>query len=163
MLEVGYGGMRDNPKQHLAEDKDLTEEQTDFYRRYHHHGSGASELLQALLCTCKRRSRKTTTPNAAKSCCNERDVRPSDGGKAQSFYEAVEAVYLTHLLMMIESNVTPSPSAVLTSSLAVLTKQTFNAGKISKEKALEILTHFFIMTNSLNKVRPWGHTQYSGG
>lgn len=34
---------------------------------------------------------------------------------------------------------------------------------LSKEKALELITHFFIMTNSLNKVRPWDHTQYSGG
>ena len=37
------------------------------------------------------------------------------------------------------------------------------AGVINKERALEIITHFFIQTNSINKVRPWDHTQYSAG
>jgi len=38
-----------------------------------------------------------------------------------------------------------------------------DSGLLTKEKALELITHFYIMTNSLNKVRPWGHTQYSCG
>lgn len=84
-------------------------------------------------------------------------------GKAQSFWEAVETVYLTHLLMMIESNGHSFSFGRFDQYVWSFYEADIHSGKISKEKALEILTHFFIMTNSLNKVRPWGHTQYSGG
>ena len=35
--------------------------------------------------------------------------------------------------------------------------------KISKEKALEIIVHMFLMNSSNNKVRPYGHTKFSQG
>ncbi|MDR2661573.1 MAG: formate C-acetyltransferase/glycerol dehydratase family glycyl radical enzyme [Treponema sp.] len=82
---------------------------------------------------------------------------------AGNFHEAVEAVYLTHLLMMIESNGHSFSFGRFDQYIYPYYKKDLDAGLITKEKALEIITHFFIMTNSLNKIRPWDHTQYSGG
>jgi formate C-acetyltransferase len=84
-------------------------------------------------------------------------------GGARNFYEAVEAVYITHLLMMIESNGHSFSFGRFDQYVYPYYRRDKDEGKLSDEKALEIITHFFLMTNSLNKIRPWGHTQYSGG
>jgi formate C-acetyltransferase len=84
-------------------------------------------------------------------------------GGVRSFHEAVDAVYLTHLLMMIESNGHSFSFGRFDQYMYPYYQKDLDAGIITKEKALEIITHFFIMTNSLNKLRPWDHTQYSGG
>lgn len=126
--------------------------------------------MEAALKYCKRFSELAKTEAARVSDAKRRDelLAMSDmfahlmEGKARSFYEAVETVYLTHLLMMIESNGHSFSFGRFDQYVWPYYEADIKAGKISKEKALEILTHFFIMTNSLNKVRPWGHTQYSG-
>jgi formate C-acetyltransferase len=65
--------------------------------------------------------------------------------------------------MMIESNGHSFSFGRFDQYVYPYYKKDLDDGIITKEKALEIITHFFIMTNSLNKVRPWGHTQYSCG
>jgi len=81
----------------------------------------------------------------------------------KSFHEAVQAVYLVHLIMMIESNGHSVSFGRFDQYIYPYYESDLQKGIISKEKALEIISHFFIMLNSLNKVRPWGHTQYSLG
>ena len=164
VLEVGYGGMRDIARQHLAEDKDLTEEQTDFYQAVIITMEAALNYCKRFSVLAKEEAGKTTDAKRREEllAMSEMFAHLMEG-KAQSFYEAVEAVYLTHLLMMIESNGHSFSFGRFDQYVWPYYEADINAGKISKEKALEILTHFFIMTNSLNKVRPWGHTQYSGG
>ncbi|ALR74836.1 glycyl radical protein [[Enterobacter] lignolyticus] len=164
VLEVGYGGMRDIAKQHLAEDASLSDEQKEFYQ-------AVIIAMEAALNYCRRFSLLAKEEAGKTADARRRDelLAMSDmfahlmEGKAQSFYEAVETVYLTHLLMMIESNGHSFSFGRFDQYVWPYYDADITAGKISKEKALEILTHFFIMTNSLNKVRPWGHTQYSGG
>ena len=55
-------------------------------------------------------------------------------GKAQSFYEAVETVYLTHLLMMIESNGHSFSFGRFDQYIWPFYEADINSGKISKEK-----------------------------
>ena len=44
-----------------------------------------------------------------------------------------------------------------------LYEQDVELGVLTKDQALEIITHMFIMNSSCNKVRPYGHTKYSQG
>lgn len=164
VLEVGYGGMRDIAKQHLAEDQDLTEEQTDFYQAVIITMDAALHYCKRFSLLAKEEAEKTADAKRRNELLTMSEMFAHlMEGKAQSFYEAVETVYLTHLLMMIESNGHSFSFGRFDQYIWPFYEADINSGKISKEKALEILTHFFIMTNSLNKVRPWGHTQYSGG
>lgn len=164
VLEVGYAGMRDIAQQHLNEDSDLNDEQKDFYQ-------AVIISMEAALNYCQRFSRlaKEQAEHTVDVKRRTELLEMSEmfahlmSGKAASFYEAVETVYLTHLLMMIESNGHSFSFGRFDQYVLPYYQADIQSGKISKEKALEILTHFFIMTNSLNKVRPWGHTQYSGG
>jgi len=82
---------------------------------------------------------------------------------ARSFREAVQTVYILHLLIMIESNGHSVSFGRFDQYIEPYYQHDISTGIISDDYALEIITHFFIMLNSLNKVRPWGHTKYSNG
>lgn len=163
VLAVGYGGMARIAEEKLQQEG-LIQEQKDFYE-------AAVIAMKAALKYIKRfgvlagemaekeeNSKRRGELLEIKTMCEHLME-----GKAQSFYEAVESVYLTHLLMMIESNGHSFSFGRFDQYIYPYYKADLEAAKITKEKALEIVTHFFIMTNSLNKIRPWDHTQYSGG
>ncbi len=163
VLEVGFGGMARIAEKKL-QNPDLTQEQKDYYEASIIAMNGALKYIKRFGKLAMEKSQKETDEkrkqelrDMSKACENLME------GKAKSFYEAVETVYLTHLLMMIESNGHSFSFGRFDQYIYPYYQADLEAGVLTKEKALEILTHFFIMTNSLNKVRPWGHTQYSGG
>jgi len=84
-------------------------------------------------------------------------------GPVAHFYEGVVAVYLTHVLQMIESNGHSFCYGRFDQYMRPLYERDLAAGLITRESALELLTHFFILNSSLNKVRPIGHTTFSQG
>ncbi len=84
-------------------------------------------------------------------------------GPCQSFYEALEAVYMIHVLQMIESNGHSFCFGRFDQYMYPYYKNDIEKGSLSKEKALEYITHMFISLSSHNKVRPYGHTRFSQG
>ena len=163
VLAEGFGGLARIAEENSRKEG-LTQEQKDFYE-------AVKISMNAALKYIKRFS-----VLAAEEALKEKDKKRKKEledlskmfehlmtGKAQTFHEAVETVYLTHLLMMIESNGHSFSFGRFDQYIYPYYKADIDSGKLTKEKALEIITHFFIMTNSLNKIRPWGHTQYSGG
>ncbi|NBK97886.1 MAG: formate C-acetyltransferase/glycerol dehydratase family glycyl radical enzyme [Erysipelotrichia bacterium] len=81
----------------------------------------------------------------------------------EHFYEALEAVYLIHILQMIESNGHSFCYGRFDQYMYPYYQRDIDKHLISQEKALEMLTHMFIMNSSCNKVRPYGHTKFSQG
>jgi len=164
VLEVGYGGIAAIAKKRLEEGTGLTQEQKDYYKAAIIAMEGALRYIKRLGKTAAADATKQTNP-VRKAELQElaRMLERFMECGVCSFHEAVEAVYMTHLLLMIESNGHSFSFGRFDQYVYLYYKKDLDAGLISKEKALEIITHFFIMTNSLNKVRPWGHTQYSGG
>ena len=164
IFEHGYAGLRDIARTHLAEDRDLTQDQKDYYQ-------AVIISMDGVLAYCKRLS--TEAYKKAETCSDEKrrqelkyigEIMSSImEHPVCSFYEAVETVYLTHVLMMIESNGHSFSFGRFDQLVYPYYAADLEKGIITKEKALEIITHFFIMSNSLNKIRPWDHTQYSGG
>ena len=162
VLEKGYGGISEIAKSQLV--KAATQDEKDFY-------NAVIISMDGVLAYIKRFSR-LALEKSAESKDGKRKKELLDlgtmfqtfmEGGARSFHEAVECVYLTHLLMMIESNGHSFSFGRFDQYVYPFYKKDLDEGVLSKEKALEIITHFFIMTNSLNKIRPWGHTRYSGG
>lgn len=163
VLEVGFGGLADIAKQHLK-DENLTQEQKDYYNAAIISMEGALRYCKRLGKVAENDARDEKNPKRKEELMDlARMMETFMESGARSFHEAVESVYLTHLLMMIESNGHSFSFGRFDQYAYPYYQRDLEAGKISKEKALDIITHFFIMTNSLNKVRPWGHTQYSGG
>jgi pyruvate formate-lyase/glycerol dehydratase family glycyl radical enzyme len=82
---------------------------------------------------------------------------------AQSFWECVQATYLVHILQLIESNGHSFCFGRFDQYAYPYYKRDIEKGILSEGSALEIITHFFLMTNSTNKIRPNGHTKFSQG
>ena len=164
VLSKGYGGMAEIARERLTNGGELTQEQKDFYQAVIIAMDGALAYIKRLGKTAESNAFTESDPKRKEELIGLAKMFEHfmEQG-ARSFHEAVEAVYLTHLLMMIESNGHSFSFGRFDQYIYPYYKKDLDKGIISKEKALEIITHFFIMTNSLNKVRPWDHTQYSGG
>jgi pyruvate formate-lyase/glycerol dehydratase family glycyl radical enzyme len=84
-------------------------------------------------------------------------------GKAQSFHEALQIVYYCHLIMMIETNGHSFSFGRFDQYCYPYFKRDVDAGKLTYDEALELTALFFIKMNTLNKVRPWDHTEFGVG
>ena len=84
-------------------------------------------------------------------------------GRAQSFHEALQVVYYLHLIMMIESNGHSFSFGRFDQFMYPYYRADIEAGMLTTEEALELTALFFIKMNSLNKVRPWDHTEFGVG
>lgn len=163
VLEVGYGGMARIAEEKL-EQENLTQEQKDFYQAVVITMNAALSYIKRFGELADRQAKEEMDEKRKKELLVIKEMCTHlMEGKARSFYEAVETVYLTHLLMMIESNGHSFSFGRFDQYIYPYYQVDLEAGILTKEKALELITHFFIMTNSLNKIRPWDHTQYSGG
>ncbi|MCL2819988.1 MAG: formate C-acetyltransferase/glycerol dehydratase family glycyl radical enzyme [Oscillospiraceae bacterium] len=163
VLKIGFGGITEIARKKLSNDG-ITDEQRDFYEAVIIAMNGALRYCKRLgkcaaLCTDSEANEKRKKELLELS----EMFRDFMENGARNFFEAVQTVYIVHLLMMIESNGHSFSFGRFDQYILPFYENDINGGKITKEKALEIITHFFIMTNSINKVRPWGHTEYSGG
>jgi len=163
VMKIGFGGIAETARKKLTQ-KDITKDQEDYYKAVVIAMEGALRYCKRLS-KCAQNNAELETDKKRKDELFKLSVMFGSfmESGARSFHEAVQTVYLVHLLMMIESNGHSFSFGRFDQFIFPYYKQDLHEGKITKEKALEIITHFFIMTNSLNKVRPWGHTQYSGG
>ena len=163
VLRVGFGGMADIARSHLRSDN-LTREQRDYYEAAVIAIDGALRYCKRLGACAKSDAAQEENPKRKAELLGlSRMFEDFMEGGARNFHEAVESVYITHLLMMIESNGHSFSFGRFDQYIYPYYLHDLRQGKVSREHALELITHFFIMTNSLNKIRPWGHTQYSGG
>ena len=163
VLEIGFGGIANIARDKLNQ-KGITQEQRDFYQAVVITMEGALHYCKRLGLQAKldAKTEKDSKRKEELLTLSEMFSDYMEAG-ARNFHEAVQTVYLVHLLMMIESNGHSFSFGRFDQFAYPYYRRDLEAGKITKEKALELITHFFIMTNSINKVRPWGHTQYSGG
>ncbi|QBG07942.1 formate C-acetyltransferase/glycerol dehydratase family glycyl radical enzyme [Klebsiella huaxiensis] len=81
----------------------------------------------------------------------------------EHFYEGCQACYLVHILQMIESNGHSFCYGRFDQYMIPLYLKDIADRTLTQEKALEILTHLFLMNSGNNKVRPYGHTKFSQG
>ena len=82
---------------------------------------------------------------------------------AGSFREAVQAVWFIQLILQIESNGHSLSYGRFDQYMFPYYKKDMDAGKISQEEALELLTCLWIKTLTVNKIRSQAHTLSSAG
>lgn len=164
VLEVGFAGMKEIAKSHLEKDENLTDDQIAYYEAAIIAMDGAIAYCERFEKLAEEEAEKEAEAKRKQELLSmSRMFSNIAKGGATNFPEAVEYVYLAHLIMMIESNGHSFSFGRFDQFVYPYYEKDLKEGKISKEKALETITHFFIMTNSLNKIRPWDHTQYSVG
>ena len=82
---------------------------------------------------------------------------------AETFYEAVQSLWLVHLCLQIESNGHSLSYGRMDQYLYPFYKQDMATGRITEEKACELLTNLWLKTFTINKIRSWTHTRFSAG
>jgi formate C-acetyltransferase len=82
---------------------------------------------------------------------------------ADSFYEAVQSLWLVHLCLQIESNGHSLSYGRMDQYLNPYYEKDLASGKITKDHACELLVNLWLKTFTINKIRSWTHTQFSAG
>ena len=163
VLEKGFRGIINDAKEKLQNDN-LTQENTTFYKAVIIALEGAlnfikrySKLAYEMAEKEKHLNRKEELLKIGKMCETLMEQ------PARNFYEGCEVCYLVHMLQMIESNGHSFCYGRFDQYMYDLYKSDIENGVFTKEKALEIIVHMFLMNSSNNKVRSYGHTKFSQG
>ena len=82
---------------------------------------------------------------------------------ARTFREAVQAVWLVHVALQIESNGHSLSYGRLDQYLHPFYAADLGAGRITPADACELLTNLWLKTFTVCKIRSWSHTQFSAG
>jgi formate C-acetyltransferase len=82
---------------------------------------------------------------------------------AETFREAVQALWLVHLCLQIESNGHSLSYGRMDQYLYPYYEKDLAAGRISEEEACELLINLWLKTFTINKIRSWSHTRFSAG
>lgn len=82
---------------------------------------------------------------------------------AETLREAVQALWLTHLVLQIESNGHSLSYGRLDQYLGTYYDADLATGRITEDEACELLTNLWLKTFTINKIRSWSHTQFSAG
>ncbi|MDQ7992379.1 MAG: glycyl radical protein [Propionicimonas sp.] len=82
---------------------------------------------------------------------------------AQTFHEAVQAVWLVQLCLQVESNGHSLSYGRLDQYLHPFYAADLEAGRVTPDSATELLTNLWLKTITLAKIRSWSHTRFSAG
>ncbi|MBQ8075943.1 MAG: glycyl radical protein [Oscillospiraceae bacterium] len=82
---------------------------------------------------------------------------------AETLREAVQALWLTHLVLQIESNGHSLSYGRMDQYLWPFYEKDLAAGRITEADACELMTNLWLKTFTINKIRSWSHTQFSAG
>jgi len=82
---------------------------------------------------------------------------------ARTFYEALQAIWMTHLLILIEDEAYSISFGRLDQTLYPYYKKELSEGRLTKDEALELIECFNIKINSERLLRSWKNAEYSPG
>ncbi len=81
----------------------------------------------------------------------------------ENFWQALQLVYFVQLVLQIESNGHSVSLGRMDQYLYPFFRSDILKGKITEEFASELLENTWVKLMSINKIRPWSHTQFSAG
>ena len=82
---------------------------------------------------------------------------------AETFHEAVQAVWLVQLCLQVESNGHSLSYGRFDQFMNRFYAADLEAGRITADRATELLTNLWLKTMTLAKIRSWSHTRFSAG
>lgn len=82
---------------------------------------------------------------------------------AETFREAVQSLWLVHLILQIESNGHSLSYGRMDQYLNPYYEADIKSGAISEDEACELMCNLWLKTYTINKIRSWSHTQFSAG
>lgn len=114
--------------------------------------------LAAELATKETDSKRKAELEEISRVCEKVPYYPAD-----SFREAVQAVWFIHVILQIESNGHSLSYGRMDQYMYPLYKKDIDAGKITRDEAIELLTCLWIKSLTVQKIRSQSHTLSSAG
>jgi pyruvate formate-lyase/glycerol dehydratase family glycyl radical enzyme len=84
-------------------------------------------------------------------------------GKPKTFYAALQLVMFVHIILHIESNGHSFSFGRFDQYLYPFYTADLGNGSLTRDEALRLVACAFLKMNTINKVRPWGHTEFGVG
>ena len=113
---------------------------------------------------CEEEAGKTDDPEYKKELMELAEIcRYVPFHPARTFQEAVQSIFMVLRAVHMESNGHAISLGRFDQYVYPLYKKDIEEGRITKEKALEIIECFFIKCNELNKLRSWPDTEFFMG
>ena len=82
---------------------------------------------------------------------------------ADNLQEAIQSMWIVHLCLQIESNGHSLSYGRMDQYLYPFYEKDLADKNSTKDSACELLTNLWLKTYTINKIRSWGHTQFSAG
>lgn len=82
---------------------------------------------------------------------------------AETYHEALQSTWMTHLILQIESNGHSVSYGRLDQYINPYYEKDLQNGRITEESACELLENLWLKTFTINKIRSWSHTRFSAG
>ncbi|MCC8163191.1 MAG: glycyl radical protein [Lachnospiraceae bacterium] len=111
----------------------------------------------------EEQAKSATETRAAELREMARILRKVPYGPAESFHEALQSLWLVHLVLQIESNGHSLSYGRMDQYLFPYYEADLKRGLITEESACELITNLWLKTFTINKIRSWSHTQFSAG
>ena len=163
VLAVGYRGLQREAQKQL-ENPNLSDDQLDFYQASAIALEAAIQFARRFADMAIEMAAKEEDPQRKQELLRIAEVnRRIMEGHAASFHEALQVVYYCHLIMMIESNGHSFSFGRFDQYIYPYYLADIEAGRLTADQALELIALFFIKMNTINKVRPWDHTEFGAG
>ncbi|MBS3813522.1 pyruvate formate-lyase, partial [Candidatus Bipolaricaulota bacterium] len=93
----------------------------------------------------------------------QNNCRNAPENPAETFWEALQAVWFIHLAIQIESNGHAISLGRFDQYLYPYYKKDIEKGRLTREEALELVEAFFVKANEVNKLRPWSGAKFFPG
>ena len=123
----------------------------------------AVEAFSLRYATLAEEQAKLAAPERAKELlelsriCKKVPMQP-----AESFHEALQSVWLLHVVLQIESNGHSLSYGRMDQYVYPFYEKSRGDG-MSEEQACELLENLWLRTFTVNKIRSWSHTRFSAG
>ena len=127
----------------------VTEATTNFAKRY-------ADLAEA-------KAKEAAPERAAELLEMARILNKVPYAPAETFHEALQSIWLVHLVLQIESNGHSLSYGRMDQYMQPYFDRDVEKGILTEAAAIELLNNLWIKTLTINKIRSWSHTQYSAG
>ncbi len=112
---------------------------------------------------CEMADRETDETRKAELLEMSRTLSKVPYEPAESFREAVQSLWLVHLVLQIESNGHSLSYGRMDQYLNPYYEADLKKGLITEDDACELMCNLWLKTYTINKIRSWSHTQFSAG
>ncbi len=111
----------------------------------------------------EEQAKTAAPPRASELLEMARILRKVPYEPAESFHEAVQSLWLVHLILQIESNGHSLSYGRMDQYLYPYYARDLASGRVTEDSACELMTNLWLKTFTINKIRSWSHTQFSAG